>query len=415
MSRSRNELSAHISISTQKFSGRIRYHREGLRVYHLPTINISGACEPMIIIQGGMGSGIGNARLAGAVALRGGCGTVSGVALDRYVTFRTGQKSSHRESATLEIQEAIKISGGKGAIAINCLAAIETTYKDTIQGAVEGGVNAVFVGAGLPLDLPEIVPSRNVALVPIVSSAKALRIICRRWQRYDRMPDAVILEGPLAGGHLGFKAEDIAKEEMKLENLFPSVKETAIKNGDFPVIVAGGIWDRGDILRWAKAGASGVQMGTRFLATHESGASVEFKEALINAQAADIEVAVNPGSPSGMPFRVLSTSPGYQQALRRERPFKCDKGYMLYKGKCRANETHDSFCICNALLSATGHNTNPNEGAIFTVGTNAFRVTKIQSVNELMDELVMPEVESATDFSFSEHEKQPPCLMAKSC
>ncbi len=379
-------------------------------MYHLPTMRISGACQPMIIIQGGMGSGIANARLAGAVALRGGCGTVSGVALDRYVTFRTGQKANHRESARLEIEEAIKISGGKGAIAINCLAAIQTTYKDTVQGAVEGGVNAVFVGAGLPLDLPEIAPSENVALVPIVSSAKALRIICRRWQRYNRIPDAVILEGPLAGGHLGFKAEDIEKEEMKLENIFPSVKETAMQNGDFPVIVAGGIWDRGDILRWAKAGASGVQLGTRFLATHESGASLEFKAELLTAQAGDIEVAVNPGSPSGMPFRVLSTSPGYRQALRRDRPFKCNKGYMLYKGKCRANETHDFFCICNALLAATGHNTNPDEGAVFTVGSNAFRVTKLQSVNELMDELVMPEVARPTDFSFSEHKEPTPCL-----
>ncbi|MFH0890839.1 MAG: nitronate monooxygenase [Candidatus Liptonbacteria bacterium] len=225
-----------------------------------------------------------------------------------------------------------------------------------------------------------------------MSSDRALQIICRRWARHGRAPDAVILEGPLAGGHLGFKAEDIPKPEFGLEELFGPVKRVAESYGGFPVIVAGGIYSRTDILKWMALGADGVQMGTRFLATHESGASPEFKQAVLRARKEDIEVAVDPGSPSGLPFRVIKTSPGYVQALAHGRPLLCDKQYLLHSGKdgrptCLALEGYRAFCICNALLSAVDCNTTPDL-PIYTVGANAWRVSEILSVDELMDELL---------------------------
>lgn len=358
----------------------------------LPRTAVRGLPQGAILIQGGMGVGVSLARLAGAVARRGAIGTVSFVALDRMVAERLGRKVGHREAAKLEIEEARRLSGGKSMIAINCMVLVEKTYAPSIEGAIEGGVNAIIAGAGLPMNLPEIVGNAEVALIPIVSSARALELICRRWQRYRRTPDAVVLEGPLAGGHLGFKAEDIPKPEFRLEELFEPVKKIAGQNGDFPVIVAGGIYSREDIVRWVEAGADGVQLGTRFAATHESGASEAFKRAIVAARPEDIEVATNPGSPSGMPFRVINTSPGYQQALARTRRLHCDKQYLLHKGgdgrlTCRALEGYEAFCICNVLLAAVGANDAGGELPIFTVGTNAARVDRILSVQELMDEL----------------------------
>jgi len=340
------------------------------------------------IIQGGMGAGISLARLAGAVARRGGVGTVSSVALDWFVSRRIGRRVTPFVAATLEIQKARELSGNRGAIGINVMVKIESLYKPSIEGAINGGVDIIFAGAGLPLNLPEIAGDAPVALVPIVSSGRALEIICRHWSKhYDRTPNGVVLEGPLAGGHLGFKPEEITNPEFQLEKLFRPVKDVAEKYGNFPVFVAGGIYTRDDIIRWINAGADGVQIGTRFAATHESDASDEFKIAIVAAREEDIEVAVNPGSPAGMPFRVIKTSPGYEQDVRHGRPLLCDKRYLLHGGKCVAMESHRAFCICNRLLSAAGCNTTPDLPT-FTVGTNAARVDRICSVDELIDELV---------------------------
>lgn len=320
----------------------------------------------------------------------GAVGTVSFVALDRIVENRIGRKVGHREAAMLEIQEAKRLSRGSGAIAINVMVLVKKSYQLSVEGAIDGGADIIIAGAGLPMDLPEIVGDAKVALVPIVSSGRALQAICRRWDRDKRMPDAVVLEGPLAGGHLGFKAEDVAKPEFQLENIFGPVKAVAEAHGGFPVVVAGGIYSHEDILRWVQAGADGVQIGTRFAATKESGASEEFKRAIVAVRAEDIEVAVNPGSPSGLPFRVIKTSPGYQEALARNRPLRCTKGYLLHPGQdgrmtCLALQGYDSFCICDGLFSAIGM--DPDSLPIFTVGTNAARVDRVLSVQQLMDEL----------------------------
>ena len=229
-------------------------------------------------------------------------------------------------------------------------------------------------------------------LIPGIHSARALELICRRWERQHHRPDAVVLEGPLAGGHLGFQMDQIDLPENTLERLLPAVKDVAQAHGDFPVIVAGGIYTNADIRRFLALGADGVQMGTRFLATEESSATPAYKAAVLRAGPDDILVALAPGSPCGLPFRVLRESPMYQSALSQRRTPKCDKGYVLFKDedgrytRCLAKEDNELFfCICNGLCSSAG--LGGDEEPLYTVGTTAARVDRIMPVRELMAEL----------------------------
>lgn len=337
-----------------------------------------------------MGVGVSLSPLASAVAKEGGVGIISSACLDRLVSKRSGRKFNTYE-ATYEEVSLSKSSGGFAGI--NIMVALVRDYEDSVRGAVDAGADFIISGAGLPLNLPAIAAPRDTALIPIVSSARALDLICKKWERLHYRPDAVVLEGPLAGGHLGFKIDQIDLASNKLENLLPSVKEMAMKYGDIPVIVAGGIYTHSDIQRFLHMGANGVQMGTRFLATEESSASAIYKKAVVNAQEEDIIVAHKPGSPCGLPFRIIRQSPMYESALRKSRPPKCDKGYVLLKdeegkfSRCPAKESNENcFCICNGLLSSAGYNPDKEE-PLFTVGTNASRVNKILPVKSLMDEL----------------------------
>jgi nitronate monooxygenase len=182
-------------------------------------------------------------------------------------------------------------------------------------------------------------------------------------------------------------------ESNTLEALFPAVKEVAIRYGDFPVIVAGGIYTHEDIMRWLAMGADGVQMGTRFLATEESSATAAYKQAVVSATEEDIIIAHDPGSPCGLPFRVIKQSPMYVSGLKQARPPKCNKGYVLQQDadgqftKCPAkDDNREYFCICNGLLSSAGYNADTEE-PLYTVGTNASRIHEILSVETLMAEL----------------------------
>jgi nitronate monooxygenase len=356
----------------------------------LPQLTVKGKKIHLPIIQGGMGVGVSLSSLASAVAREGGVGIVSSACLDRLVSKRTGKKRNTYEAAFEEVSLA-KASGGIAGI--NIMVALLRDYEDSVRGALDADADVIISGAGLPLGLPAIQKPKDTALIPIVSSARALELICKKWERLGYRPDAVVLEGPLAGGHLGFKIDQIDLESNKLENLFPPVKDTAKKYGDIPVIVAGGIYTHEDILKFIRMGADGVQMGTRFLATEESSASAEYKEAVIRARDEDIIVAHKPGSPCGLPFRVIKQSPMYVSAMQRLRSPKCDKGYVLLKDdegkftRCPAKESNENcFCICNGLLSSAGYNRDKEE-PLYTVGTNASRVDRIVPVKNLMDEL----------------------------
>ena len=356
----------------------------------LPQLSIKGKKITVPVVQGGMGVGVSLYPLARAVALQGGLGIVSSACLDRLVSRRTGKKLNAYEAAFEEVSLA-KAEGGFAGINIMC--ALVRDYEASVRGALDAGADAIISGAGLPMTLPAIQPPRDTALIPIVSSGRALDLICKKWEKLGYRPDAVVLEGPLAGGHLGFKIDQIDLESNRLENLLPPVKEMAVKYGDFPVIVAGGIYTHDDIMRFLKMGADGVQMGTRFLATEESSASTAYKKAVVEAKDDDIVVAHDPGSPCGLPFRVIKQSPMYVSALKKLRAPKCDKGYVLLKDgegkftRCLAKESNEHhFCICNGLLSSSGYNTDKEE-PLYTVGTNASRVDRLLTVKSLMDEL----------------------------
>jgi nitronate monooxygenase len=342
------------------------------------------------IIQGGMGVGVSLYPLACAVAVVGGLGLLSSACLDRVVSQRVGRKVDTYEAVRHEVAAA-KADGGFAGI--NIMVALQRDYEASVRAAIDAGAGAIVSGAGLPLSLPEIQPPRDTALIPIVSSARALDLICRRWERQHYRPDAVVLEGPLAGGHLGFRADQVDLEESTLERLLPPVLEVAQAHGGFPVIVAGGIYTHEDIRRFLALGADGVQMGTRFLATDESSASDAYKQAVLRARPEGILVANDPGSPCGLPFRVLRESPMYQSALVRRRPPKCDKGYVLLKDaqgrftRCPAKEDNEHFfCICDGLCSAAGYDADKEE-PLYTAGTTAARVDRILSVGDLMAEL----------------------------
>jgi nitronate monooxygenase len=356
----------------------------------LSPLIIKGKTIPLPIIQGGMGIGVSLAPLASAVALEGGGGIISSVALDRIITQRTGKKHDIYSA----VREEVSIAKNRGGyIGINIMVALMRDYQKTVKASIDEGADAIISGGGLPLDLPSIQPPGDTALIPIVSSARSLELICRKWERYGYRPDATVLEGPLAGGHLGFKPEQIESEDFELEKLLPPVKDVAKKYGDFPVIVAGGIYTHEDILKFLALGADGVQLGTRFLATEESSATPEYKQAVVNAGKEDIIVVHRPGSPCGLPFRIIKQSSMYVSALNRQREPKCVFGYLLRRdvnGKytiCSAkdsNETH--FCICSGLLTSAGYSQSGEE-ELFTVGTNAYRVDRIMKVKDLMAEL----------------------------
>lgn len=356
----------------------------------LPSLNIRNTTIPTPIIQGGMGIGYANHVLAGTVAKNGGLGIISCAALDRVVGHRIGEKIKIREACAREVQDAKALCDG-ASIGVNIMVATVNSYEDCVLGSMDGGVDVIISGAGLPIKLPAIAathPRNNeVALVPIVSSARALKIIIRKWAKYDRLPDAVVVEGPLAGGHIGWtKKEEAFAEKNTLENLVAEVYELA-KEYDIPVIAAGGIHNHEDIKKFLELGCQGVQMGTRFLATYESGASQHYKEQLVSCKEEDIELADGIGSPCGMLFRVIKTAPFYQQALRRERAPRCDKGYVLVNNECEAKTTTDSFCICNGLLAST---IPTREKELYTVGARAGELTEIISVESLMKELTTP-------------------------
>ena len=356
----------------------------------LPSLTIKGKRLSVPIVQGGMGIGVSLAPLASAVSGEGGLGIVSSACLDRLVSKRMGKKLTTYEAVREEMSQA-KSNGG--AVGINIMVAIIRDYEDSVRGAIDAKVDVIVSGGGLPLSLPAIHPPGDTALVPIISSARALELICRKWEKHGYRPDAAVLEGPLAGGHLGFRFDEVHLESNRLENLLPSVKDTAVKHGNFPVIVAGGIFTHDDILRFLRLGADGVQMGTRFLVTEESSASTYYKQAVIDAKKEDIVVSHKPGSPCGMPFMVIRKAPMFVSSLIRGRQPRCDKGYVLSRDKsgefvrCPAKtDNADCFCICNGLLSSAGYNPDKEE-PLYTVGANGYRVDRVLSVKSLMNEL----------------------------
>jgi len=343
------------------------------------------------IVQGGMGVGISWDRLAGTVSKEGGLGVISAVGTGYYEEGNHTKKLVagrpldaenfySKEGLTKIIANARKICGDK-PLAVNILYAIND-YGRVVTDACEAGIDIIITGAGLPTNMPEFTEGYpDVALVPIVSSPKALAIICKRWQkRYNRLPDAVVLEGPLSGGHQGFTYEQCGMEEYQLENLVKPVVEEAAKWGDIPVIAAGGIWDKKDIEAMMALGAQGVQMGTRFIGTFECDAHDNLKKVLLDAKEGDIELMK---SPVGYPARGVRTNLTELVETRTGPAIKCISNCVAPCNRgVEAKEV--GFCIADRLSDAYHGNL---ELGLFFSGTNGYRLNEIISVAELLQKL----------------------------
>ncbi|MBX4272085.1 NAD(P)H-dependent flavin oxidoreductase [Clostridium estertheticum] len=348
----------------------------------LPPLKIGELIARIPIIQGGMGVGVSLSKLASAVANEGGIGIISTAQIGfNEEDFATNAKEANKRALRNEIRRARELSP-KGIIGINIMVAMNN-YEELTMVALQEGIDLIISGAGLALDLPKIAKGFKTKLAPIVSSAKAAIVISKMWDRKNNCAaDLIVVEGPEAGGHLGFSLESLL--EKKAQDLKQIVKEVieAIKpfeekyNKKIPVVAAGGVYTGTDISELMKIGAAGVQMATRFVATNECDASLAFKMAYINSKEGDIKIVK---SPVGMPGRAINNN--FMKVVE-EKGCKVSKCYLCIK-KCDPKTT--PYCITEALIQAVRGNLD--NGLIF-VGSNAYRVNKIVTVKELMTELV---------------------------
>lgn len=350
----------------------------------LPGLNIGDIITKLPIIQGGMGVAISMADLAAAVANEGGIGVIATVGIHyKEPDMMTNFVEANKRALRNEIRKARKLT--KGILGVNILGAM-TNYDDMVRTAIEEGIDVIISGAGLPLHLPKyrIDTKSGVKLIPIASSGRCAAIICKSWDsKYNTIPDAVIVEGPKAGGHLGFSQEELDHmEDYKLEKLVSDVLE-AVKPYEekygkkIPVIAAGGVYTGTDIVKMIRLGASGVQMATRFVATNECNADMKFKQAFIAAEEKDVTFIK---SPVGMPGRAIKNRFLELVESGKKMPVKCS--YHCLK-TCKVEKS--PYCIALALINAAKGNFD--FGFAFC-GANVFRVKRIVSVKELIAELM---------------------------
>ncbi|HOW02565.1 MAG TPA: nitronate monooxygenase family protein [Caldisericia bacterium] len=352
----------------------------------MPKLVIGDLDVKVPIIQGGMGVGISLAGLASAVANEGAIGVISSAGIGMLEPdFRTNFKEANRRALKNEIRKARKMTDG--IIGVNIMVAL-SDFNDLVLTALEEMVDIIFFGAGITLNNLKTLAEGKIEkittkFVPIISSAKSARIIFQWWSRhYNYVPDAVVVEGPLAGGHLGFTREQINNPNYALEKLLLDVISIIIPFEDqyskkIPVIAAGGVYTGEDIYKLINLGADGVQMATRFVTTFECDASDEFKEAYINCNNKDDIVIIE--SPVGMPGRAIRNRFIEDISLGIKKPFKCP-----WKCLKTCDFTKSKYCIALALTNAKLGNLD--EGFVFA-GANAYLSNKIISVKKLIEEL----------------------------
>ncbi len=336
-----------------------------------------GSLRPKLpIIQGGMGVGISLHQLAGSVALNGGIGIISAAQVGfKELDFISNTLEANFRALKSEIQKA-KALAPSGIIGVNIMVALKH-YGEYVKKAVEAGAHLIISGAGLPIELPLFTKGTETKIAPIVSSGKAASVICRMWDRKHQVaPDCVVVEGPLAGGHLGFKVEELDAHPDVLD-IMKDVKavlaeyETKYQK-TIPVIVAGGFYSGEDVKVALEAGADGVQMGTRFVTTYECDAPTSYKETYINATKETIGIVK---SPVGMPGRAILNSfiqspPGNKACL-----YHCID-------KCPI--TTIPYCISKSLISAVTGNL---KDALLFCGSNAYKATKLEHVSDIFKEI----------------------------
>ncbi len=348
----------------------------------LPELVIGNLRARLPIIQGGMGVGISLSGLASAVANEGGIGVIAAVGM---AMLKDELKESYRKTNVSELKKEIRKAREMtdGIIGVNIMVAL-TDFENLVKASFEEEVDIVFLGAGLPLRLPQIIPPDKInngktRVGVIVSSDRAANIIFRSWAKHGCVPDVVVVEGPKAGGHLGFKNTQIEDDEYKLEHLIPGVIE-AVKpyeksfGKEIPVIAGGGIYTGEDMHKYLALGAKGVQMATRFVPTFECDASMEFKEAYIAAREEDLVIIE---SPVGLPGRAINNDFLRDVKAGKKKPFKCPWKCLV---SCDYRTT--PYCIAKALANA--QKGDLENGFVFA-GSNAYKTTEISSVHQVVD------------------------------
>jgi NAD(P)H-dependent flavin oxidoreductase YrpB (nitropropane dioxygenase family) len=345
----------------------------------MKSFNIGNYEIKLPIIQGGMGVGVSLSGLAAAVANQGGVGVISCAGLG---LLYKESPADYIKNSIYGLKEELRKVREKttGVIGVNIMVAL-SNFNDMVRTAINEKVDIIFAGAGLPFDLPSyLTPDSKTLLAPIVSSARAAKLICEKWlNNYNYLPDAIVVEGPKAGGHLGFKKEQIEDQNHSLEQLIPEVVSvTAQYNGrkNIPVIAAGGIATGEDILRFLRLGATGVQMGSIFVPTDECDASPVFKQAFVDASEKD-NIIIQ--SPVGLPGRAFDSEFLHNVNEGKTKPKACP--YHCIK---TCDYTKSPYCIIRALYNAAKG--NMEKGYVFA-GANAYLTEKISCVKEVIAKL----------------------------
>ncbi len=348
---------------------------------NMKNFNIGNLEIPLPIIQGGMGVCVSLSGLAAAVANEGGIGVISSVGIGMTeADYKKNFSQANKTALRKEIRKAREKTDG--ILGVNIMMAV-TDYEDLLRISIEEGIDVVFVGAGLPLKKPEYLDNSQTKFVPKVSSSRAAKILFRHWsEKYNRVPDAIVIEGSLCGGHIGFKKADI--ENNKLTSLAEIVSETVKemdiyeqKHGiEIPVIAAGGIYSGKDILDIMNSGAKAVKMGTRFVTTTECDVSDAFKQNYVKCTKDDITII---DSPVGLPGRVLTNDFVKEIQAGKQKPVNCQ-----WKCLKTCDFKNVQFCIAEALFNAAqGDFTH---GFSFA-GTNAYLAEEIISVRETIKQI----------------------------
>ncbi|MDR3156675.1 MAG: nitronate monooxygenase family protein [Lactobacillales bacterium] len=334
------------------------------------------------IIQGGMGIGVSLHRLAGSVAREGGIGILSTAQIGYQCDdFEKNTMKANLFAIKEQFEKAKKIAKN-GIIGFNVMVA-QFEYEKIIRRCVEIGADVIISGAGLPINLPELVKGSKTKFAPIISSSKGAKVLLKMWaKRYQRTADFVIIEGPLAGGHLGFKYEEIESAANQMDSEVKKIIEIVNQYAkmfqiNVPVVFAGGVYTKEDIKHYLSLGCSGVQMATRFVGTIECDAPNDFKERYLNAKKEDIEIIK---SPVGMPGRAIKNT--FTSVIKTKTiPIKKCRNCLLLK---LCNRKDIPFCISEALLNAVNHKT---EEALLFAGSNAYRVNEITTVKDILGNL----------------------------
>lgn len=337
---------------------------------------------PIPVIQGGMGVGVSLDRLAGAVAKEGGIGVIS----TAQIGFMEDEYENHPLKANLSaigkvVKRAREAAAG-GVIGANIMVATNH-YEEYVKAAVEAQVDLIISGAGLPVDLPQYVKNTRTKIAPIVSSEKAANVILKLWDRkYQKVPDLVVIEGPEAGGHLGFSREELEKATQEgyaaeVGKILSKVQQYAEKyQTAIPVVMAGGIYNRQDMERIMALGVDGVQVATRFVTTEECDAAEAYKQTYLDCRREDIVIV---DSPVGLPGRAIRNR-FLEEGKRHPEKYGAKKCRQCIAG-CEPAKI--PYCISRALIAAVKGDVE--EGLLFC-GANAYRAERMENVRDIMRE-----------------------------